>query len=345
MCFIAFSLIVIAITTVLVKQNQDNRQRASDTTPTNTPTPSGPVLDSEEWSFMDIINAHRQDLGLGKLRVSLKLTTAAEWMSNDMVANNRFSHTDSLGRGLEGRLSFFGYPGSAGENIAQTGAGTGRAAFDAWMASTQGHKEQMEKGSWSTIGIARARSSSGSWLWTADFGTVLDAEITPTPTGQTSVTPTTSVTETISPTATDTTLTPTSTSTPTSTGSLTPTNTPTSTPTNSPTPTATKTPTPTSTNTPTPTRTPTPTLTSTPTPSPTLLATPTTTPTSTPTIAATMTPTAIPPTATATLVPPTSTTAPTVTPTIAPTGNYAQTTWLIGGILIVIFGGVFLLLL
>jgi hypothetical protein len=62
---ILFVLVALAITTFLVKQNQDNRQRASGTdtgTPTATPsasitpTPTGAMLDQEEWNFVKIIN-------------------------------------------------------------------------------------------------------------------------------------------------------------------------------------------------------------------------------------------------------------------------------------------------
>jgi len=88
------------------------------------------------------------------LKVSVKLTTAATWMSEDMAANNRFDHTDSLGRGLQARLTFFGYGSNAGENIASTGP-TGQNAFDAWLASTQGHKEEMENVSRVAVGISK----------------------------------------------------------------------------------------------------------------------------------------------------------------------------------------------
>ena len=60
--------------------------------------------------------------------------------------------------------------------------------------------------------------------------------------------------------------------------------------------------------------------------------------TPTPTIASTATPT-VPPTATATDIPPTA------TPTIAKPGGLAQTATIIGGALLVIVAGIFLLIL
>ena len=302
---------------------------------TTSPTPSGPTLDQEEWNFVRILNEHRQSMGRGALRVSVKLTTAATWMSEDMAANNRFDHTDSLGRGLQARLTFFGYGSNAGENIASTGP-TGQNAFDAWLASTQGHKEEMENVSRVAVGISRVLNPSSGWLWTADFGSTLDVEITQTPTPSITESPT--PTETITPTVATS---PTITSTITPTVVTLPTNTPT--PTNVPTPTPTRTPTPTPTNTPTPSPTPTTPITPTPTvivitqqPSPTPTNTPSPSPTPTVVIAtATNTPTATPPAGGS----------PTATPTIAKPGGMFQTFGVIGGIFIVILAGIFLLAL
>lgn len=355
---IALVLISLPILVYLVRQQQDLRQRASEPTPTETPTVAptatptpGITLDAEEWSFLEILNAHRESLGKQKLKVSLKLTKAATWMSEDMASHDRFDHTDSLGRGLQSRLTFFGYGGAAGENIAYVGA-TGQSAFDAWLASTQGHKEEMLGTSAASsgriaVGISRVKGSGSNWFWTADFGNVLDTEITQTPTP--------SVTEI--PTATPTTATAIPTNTPTPTGTLTPT------PTGTLTPTPTRTPTPTATVTPTPTRIPTPTPTRTPTPTATPTSSPTPIPTATPTSAptATLIPTAtLTPTATATLTPtvtadtsgsatPTSAVAPistnTPTATLAPSGSMVQTLGIFGGILLAIIGGILLLAL
>lgn len=308
-------------------------KKPSSVTTTVTPTQAvtGPSLDQEEWNFIQIINNHRSGLGLGQLKVSYKLTEAAEWMSNDMAQRNvlPMDHSDSLGRQFQVRIQSFGYNASKmGENIAKTAQPTGQAVFNAWLASTMGHKEQMEA-SWATaIGIAKVQGSNG-WYWTADFGTSLDQELTPTPTP--------SITET--PTPTQATVTPTSQVSITPTSTITPTITPTPTPTLPPTPTKTPTPSPTKTPTPTPTKTPTPSPT--PTATPTLL--PTATPTQTPTPIPTATPTPTPnPTLVATLPPIVS---PTPTPTITQPGGVAQAIGIIGGIFILIVGGVLLLTL
>ncbi len=321
--------------------SQDPQCKKPVTTTTSpSPTqsaPQGPQLDQEEWNFLQIINSHRAGLGLSQLKVSHKLTQAAEWMSNDMASQNvlPMDHSDSLGRQFQVRIQSFGYNAATmGENIARSGP-TGQSVFNAWLASTMGHKEQMEA-SWATaIGISRVQSGS-NWYWTTDFGTSLDQEITPTPTPIVTDTPTPTNTPTSTPTPTGQTI-----LTPTSTVTLTPTNTPYPTATATPTPTRTPTPTPTKTPTPTPTKIPTPTATPTPIPTattaPTATVAPTQPPTPTPTVIA-----MISPTATVALPPITS---PTPTPTITQPGGIIQTAGLIGGVLLLIIGGIFLLII
>jgi hypothetical protein len=128
-----------------------------------------------------------------------------------------------------------------------------------------------------------------------------------------------------------------------------------STVTSTPTPTATKTPTPTVTKTPTPsptaTKTPTPSPTNTP--IPTVTATPTSTPTQpptpTPTLAVSQTPTATPSATLTVTIAPTETSVPSATntpsPTIASPGGFLQTIGILGGVLIIIIVGIFLLVL
>lgn len=328
---IVFILIALAITTLLIKQQQDNRQRASgNETPaatpsaTLTPTPKETMLDSEEWAFLTLINNHRQSMNLAPLKASKTLTDAAHWMANDMASRNTLSHQDSLGRMPSARCTYFLYPQQCAENAAQVYA-SAQSAYDGFYNACDGdannqnctydHRHNMENPSWRAIGIGRAQGTT-NWFWTTDFGTIVDQEITPTPTP--------SVTDTPTPTQT-----PTATQIPTATTS----------PTATTTPTNTTTPTPTS----TPTLTPTPTSIPTPTNTPVQSATPTSFATQTPTVSpsptASLTLTTIPLTATATSMPPTA------TPTIAKPGGMTQTIGIIGGALIVILGGIFLLVL
>lgn len=336
---IILTIIGITVTTLLVKQIQDNRQRAEGNpseSPTATPTPTGPQLDQEEWNFLEIINDYRAGLDLAPLKVSKKLTESAEWMSNDMRQSGNLSHVDSKGRNINTRIPSFGYNAPhIAENIAYAPS-RGQDVFNAWHNGcdpdgsgncTYAHRVQMEDPQSTAIGIARVQATATQWYWTTDFGSVLDEELTPTPTPSTNDEPTPTNTPTPSPTISGQPQ-----------NSTSPTNTPTATPT--PTNTPTKTPTPTlkatSTPTPTPTASPTATLTPTQTPSqsPTTIATPTSTPLSTPTLAITNTPTPLPLINTKT-----------PTPTLPPTGGTVQTVSIIGGIFVIILGGIFLLIL
>lgn len=141
--------------------------------------PGDPVLDAEEKAFCTKVNQYRAQNGRAALRVSVSLTKAAKWMSNDMATKNRFSHTDSQGRTFSTRLGAFGYTYSTpkAENIA-AGAATAAATFEQWRKSA-GHNANMLSASYKVIGIGRAYAASSTykWYWTTDFGGYVDRTI------------------------------------------------------------------------------------------------------------------------------------------------------------------------
>ena len=164
---------------------------SSPTQPPTTP-PGNPVLDSEEWAFLTLINNYRQQNGLGTLQVSAALEASSQWMSTDMVTHNYVAHTDSLGRGPSARFAAFGYPYSPwGENIA-AGFPDAANAFNQWLTAcdpdpsgncTFAHRLNMLSANFVVIGIGRASGpSTYGWYWTTDFGGVLDQTISPGPT-------------------------------------------------------------------------------------------------------------------------------------------------------------------
>lgn len=138
-----------------------------------------PVLDVEEKAFCTQINQYRAQNGKPALQVSVSLTTASKWMSNDLATKNYFSHTDSQGRTFSTRLGAFGYTynTSKGENIA-AGNATAARTFEQWRASS-GHNTNMLSTSYRVIGIGRAYASTSSykWYWTTDFGGYVDRTI------------------------------------------------------------------------------------------------------------------------------------------------------------------------
>ena len=133
-------------------------------------SPSSGALDAAEQQMIDIHNAVRAANGLGPLRYSPALSTAAAMKSEDASsspATGNFSHTDTLGRGPSERAAACGYPGQAAENIAY-GYASAQATFDAWMASP-GHRQNILMSYYTTIGVGRVGDR-----WTVDYGIVDD---------------------------------------------------------------------------------------------------------------------------------------------------------------------------
>jgi uncharacterized protein YkwD len=128
--------------------------------------------DGEELAFLDIINGHRAQHGAGALSISPVLNRAAEWMVQDMAANNRFGHTDSLGRSPHVRILDCGYPISGGENLAAgTNRSTAGSAFELFRNSPS-HNDNMLRGEYRQIGIARVHreGTKYGWYWATTFG-------------------------------------------------------------------------------------------------------------------------------------------------------------------------------
>jgi uncharacterized protein (TIGR03437 family) len=136
-----------------------------------------PTLDAEEQAFLKLINDYRVANGRGTLQVSIALSNAADWMSNDMATKGYFSHTDSTGRDPFTRMRSFGYTYNTwlGENIA---AGYSDAAntFNQWKNSP-GHNEVMLHPEFKVIGIGRIVNLNAyyRYYWTTDFGGIVDA--------------------------------------------------------------------------------------------------------------------------------------------------------------------------
>ena len=121
--------------------------------------------DSEEQAFLTLINDYRSQNGLGALSLNTQLNNSADWMSNDMAANNYFSHTDSLGRDPFQRMADFGYNYNTwkGENLA-AGIDTAQGAFNLWKNSP-GHNANMLNANFKVIGIARVYGAGSTYGW------------------------------------------------------------------------------------------------------------------------------------------------------------------------------------
>jgi len=98
------------------------------------------------------------------LQVDPRLTAAAQLHSEDMAANNYFSHTSRDGRSFADRIRDQGYPSPAAENIAR-GQRSASAVIQARLSSA-GHRRNILNCSLRAIGVGVAPGN----VWTQDFG-------------------------------------------------------------------------------------------------------------------------------------------------------------------------------
>jgi uncharacterized protein YkwD len=123
---------------------------------------------------LDLINAHRAQMGLQALAVSPTLTAAATWKARHMAAYNYMAHDDPAppaARTPGQRLAACGYPqASWGENIAE-GFQTAQDVVNGWLASP-GHRANIERAEYRATGVGVAGSQA---YWAQTFGTAVDA--------------------------------------------------------------------------------------------------------------------------------------------------------------------------
>ena len=165
--------------------------------------PANAALDSEEQTFLTLINQYRQQNGLSTLSSTPTMEASAEWMSADMGASAYFNHTDSLGRDPWTRLCDFGYCFNTwkGENIA-AGTSSAQTAFNLWKDSP-GHNANMLGVNYNVIGIGRVYTAGSpyGWYWTTDFGGYVPPSTTATPSPTPPPTPAPTAAPTPAPTA------------------------------------------------------------------------------------------------------------------------------------------------
>jgi uncharacterized protein YkwD len=146
-------------------------EAASDCSPADSwPAPRADLA----AQVVDLINAHRAQLGLATLAVSPTLTAAATWKARHMAAYGYMAHDDPApptARTPGQRLAACGYPeASWGENIA-SGFQTAQDVVNGWLASP-GHRANIDRPEYRATGVGVA-GDTGYWAQT--FGTVVDA--------------------------------------------------------------------------------------------------------------------------------------------------------------------------
>lgn len=135
-------------------------------------------LDAEELAALNAINEVRADLGRPALRLSPTLTTAAEWMAQDLANRDTIDHTDSLGRPMAERIYAFSYPTNAyiRENlVVGTSLSSGIDAVEQWQNSP-GHRANNEASDVTVAGIARVHDpdTHWKWFWVLNLGSYAD---------------------------------------------------------------------------------------------------------------------------------------------------------------------------
>jgi uncharacterized protein YkwD len=147
-------------------------QPPTTTAPTTTTSPAPPpTVYIAAWTATDevvyLVNAEREAAGCGPLAVNDALTAAAQGHSDDMAANDYFSHTSLDGATASDRAEAAGFTGTAlGENIA-AGQRSAQDVMAAWMGS-EGHRANILNCDYTVIGVGL---NEDGWYWTQMFGT------------------------------------------------------------------------------------------------------------------------------------------------------------------------------
>ena len=132
------------------------------------PPPTVSAARSAAEQVVDLANAERAAATprCGPLTVDDRLAAAAQGHSDDMAANDYFSHTSLDGATFTDRADAAGFTGFAGaENIA-AGQRTPQDVMAAWMQS-DGHRANILNCDYTVIGVGL---SEGGWYWTQMFG-------------------------------------------------------------------------------------------------------------------------------------------------------------------------------
>ncbi len=126
-----------------------------------TPAPTGPA--AVRADILARTNAERAQVGCGAVHLDDRINAAAQAHSEDMLANNYFSHTGLDGSSFADRLRRAGYPDPRSENIAM-GYTNAASVMTGWMNSP-GHKANILDCSAKAMGLGLAGT-----YWTQNFG-------------------------------------------------------------------------------------------------------------------------------------------------------------------------------
>ncbi|MFI6937875.1 sigma-70 family RNA polymerase sigma factor [Streptomyces sp. NPDC050418] len=112
-----------------------------------------------------LVNTERAKAGCAPVKLDSRLSKAAQLHSEDMSANDYFSHTSQDGRSFVDRAKAQGVDNPGAENIAK-GQGSAQSVMDAWMNS-EGHRANILNCGLKTMGLG---VTTNDWTWTQMFG-------------------------------------------------------------------------------------------------------------------------------------------------------------------------------
>lgn len=127
--------------------------------------PAAPPAGGPAAQVLALTNTERSKAGCGSVTLDDRLARAAQLHSEDMSANNYFSHTGQNGSSFVDRAEAQGHPSPGAENIAQ-GQSSAASVMDAWMNS-EGHRANILNCSLKTLGVG---VTENDWTWTQVFG-------------------------------------------------------------------------------------------------------------------------------------------------------------------------------
>lgn len=138
--------------------------------PTATPTPTGLQLTPQEQQTVDLINARRTGLGLGRLRIDAALTSAARRQSNDIGPQRLCQHNGTDGSSPWDRIAQAGYSGFGSGEVVGCGYSTAQGVVDGWWSSPT-HLAILTGAAINDIGCGWWVGADGSGWQTCDVGT------------------------------------------------------------------------------------------------------------------------------------------------------------------------------
>ncbi|HXH73639.1 MAG TPA: CAP domain-containing protein [Bacteriovoracaceae bacterium] len=166
-----YLLLSLLLTTACGKSESSHPEFSISETISETPAektaPTVKTTPTFTEQFMDLVNNHRQSLGLRDLINDDDISQIAQTHSDNMASGKiSFGHSGFSSRCSSAKAAIGG-GNLCAENVAK-GQSTPAGVFNSWMNSPD-HKANIEQSRFSHSGIAFKKSASGTYYWTHIF--------------------------------------------------------------------------------------------------------------------------------------------------------------------------------